>query len=82
MRLQMYSIFDTVSQVFHKPFTAHNDGDAIRAFSQATLEHAGSNKNDYVLYHVGEWNDAEGLVVGKENPLKIQSGFDIKDAVA
>jgi hypothetical protein len=76
MRLQLYSIYDTIADVFNKPFTAHNDADAIRAFTQSFEQGNQANKNDYVLYHLGEYNDANGEIEAI-TPLKTYSGFDI-----
>ena len=38
--------------------------------------------NDYTLYQVGEWNDADGMITPLKVPLKISSGFDIKEEAA
>jgi hypothetical protein len=76
MRLQLYAIYDTIADVFNKPFTAHNDADAIRAFTQSFEQGNKANKEDYVLYSIGEYNDGNGEI--KPNvPVKIYSGFDI-----
>jgi hypothetical protein len=82
MIMQMYAIYDTVADVFNKPFTAHNDADAIRAFSQSFEQGNKANKQDYVLYHIGEYNDSDGSLYpgtkdSNSNPMKIYSGFDI-----
>ena len=76
MKMSMFAIYDTVAEVFNKPFTDHNEGSASRAFTQSLLEHDAKNKNDYVLYKVGEWNDASGEIT-PQAPMKVISGFDI-----
>jgi hypothetical protein len=84
MRLQMYAIYDTIADIFHKPFCAHNDSDAIRSFVGTFDQNQGAqaNKEDYVLYHLAEYNDQNGEIYpGKKDshaaPLKIYTGFDI-----
>ena len=76
MKLSMYSIYDTIAEVFHKPFTSHNDADASRAFTQA-IDNNEATKEDYVLYRVADWNDATGEITACL-PMKVMSGFDIK----
>jgi hypothetical protein len=76
MKLELYAIYDTIADVFNKPFTAHNDADAIRAFTQSFEQGNQANKNDYVLYSVGSYNDGSGEITPVV-PLKVYSGFDI-----
>jgi hypothetical protein len=76
MRMQLYAIYDTIADIFNKPFTAHNDSDAIRAFTQSFEQGNQHNKADYVLYHLGEINDSNGEIT-PVTPLKIYSGLDI-----
>ena len=81
MKIVMYTIYDTVAEVFNKPFTAHNNADASRAFTQSFGDGGQSNKDDYVLYRIGEYNDATGEITPCL-PLKVLSGFDIKQEAA
>jgi len=76
MYTNLYSIYDTVAEVFNKPFTDINDASAIRAFSQSVGEQ--KNKNDYVLYHIGGFDDNSGSITSDKAPLKLKSGFEIK----
>lgn len=78
MKLKIYSIYDTVAQVFNKPFTDINDATAIRAFSQSVME--SPHKNDYQLYNLGEYTDHDGAIVPYE-PVRIYTGFDVKNNV-
>ena len=77
MKLGLYSIYDTIAEVFNKPYTAHNDADAKRAFEQSFKSGEKANKDDYVMYKVATWNDATGDVE-PILPEKMLSGFDIK----
>jgi hypothetical protein len=76
MKLELYAIYDTIADVFNKPFTAHNDADAIRAFTASFEQGNQANKNDYVLYSLGSYNDGSGEI-SPVVPLKVYSGFDI-----
>jgi len=78
MFLNLYSIYDTVAEIFNKPFSDVNDASAIRAFSQSLEEN--KNKNDYVLYHIGGFDDNSGSITCDKAPLKLKSGFELKTA--
>lgn len=71
----MYSIYDTIAEVFNKPFSHLNNGSAIRDFTQAL--HDNPNKNDYALYLIGHYNDANGELT-PVTAQKIITGFDLK----
>lgn len=76
MKLHIYSIFDTVAEVFNKPFTDINDASATRSFMQSLDDN--KNKNDYVLYNMGTYDDSKGEIIGI-TPVKVVSGFDKKE---
>jgi hypothetical protein len=80
MKYAMMSIYDTVAEVFNKPFASINNADAIRAFTQSLDDNP--NKNDYALYRIGEFDDNEGVFIPEKNPSKIYTGFDIKQELA
>jgi len=75
----MYTIFDTVTEVFNKPFTEVNDASAIRAFTNSIEE--AKNKNEYELYHIGAYNDNNGQLEAN-HPVKIKTGFEVKRATS
>jgi hypothetical protein len=75
---QLYTIRDTVADIFNRPFVAHNDADAIRAFTQSFEKGGQGNKEDYVLYHIGSYNDSNGIIDTVE-PIRVYSGLDIKE---
>jgi len=77
MNVNLYSIYDTVAQVFNKPFTEINDNSARRTFTHS-LEQV-PHKTDYALYYIGCYSDQDGKLVPVDNPVRIYSGFDIKD---
>jgi len=76
MITNLYSIYDSIAEIFNKPFAAINDGDAARSFETSVKEQA--HKNDYVLYHVGAYDDNAGTLQANKIPIKIKSGFDIQ----
>jgi len=76
MTLNLYSIFDTVAQVFNKPFSDINNATAIRAFSSSIINEP--HKDDYALYHLGSYDDSNGKLITNDNPIRILTGFDVK----
>ena len=77
--MKMFSIYDTVAEVFNKPFTEVNNASAIRAFTES-LDQV-KHKTDYALYRVGEFDEQSGVIKPEETPSKIYTGFDIKEEI-
>jgi hypothetical protein len=75
MKQSIYSIFDTVAEMFNKPFAHHNDGTAVRDFDQGMSDNP--NKNDFVLYKIGEFTDHDGAIAPVSAPIKIKTGFEV-----
>lgn len=77
MKTIMYSIKDT-KVGFAQPFVMHNEQEAIRAF-KGLIREEGSNLHkwpqDYELWQVAEWDDAQGLVTSA-GPKYIMGGME------
>lgn len=59
----MYCIYDSVSQVYDRPFPAFNDEDAKRSVAQIVNDSnhpIGRNPEHFSLWNVGEWDDNKG----------------------
>lgn len=60
MKLNVYTIFDTASGAYMRPFFMHSDGQALRSFKDISLDadHAiGQHPEDYSLWRIGTFND-------------------------
>ncbi len=60
MKLNAYTIFDTASGLYMRPFFNTSDGAAIRAFSDIATdaEHeVGKHPEDYSLFRIGIYDD-------------------------
>jgi hypothetical protein len=73
MKTNLYSIYDSIAEVFNKPFAENTDGSAVRAFKQALAENP--NKKDYLLHHVGEWDDNKGTGKFFDVPKRIADNY-------
>lgn len=76
MKLRVYSIYDSVAQVFNRPFTEINDGTAIRSFNQNAASQP--HKNDYTLFRLGEFVDHSGMLIPEKAPVKVITGFEVE----
>lgn len=70
MKLNIYSIFDTASGLYSRPFFTQSDAEAIRSFSDIATdaEHpVGKHPSDYTLFRVGIFDDTTGTFTDENN---------------
>lgn len=63
---RMYSIYDRKALFYQAPWSALTDGAAVRLLSDAVADpqsNISRHPNDYVLFHVGDWDDQKGTFV-------------------
>lgn len=62
MKINMYSIYDSVMDLYNTPFVAFNDNDAKRILQQATTPETTLWKNteDFSLHHVTIYDNELG----------------------
>ena len=63
MRLNIYTIFDSASGAYIRPFYAQSDGQALRSFtdiSQDADHEIGKHPEDYSLFRIGTYDDNKG----------------------
>lgn len=73
MKLEVFSVRDMKAEAFLQPFFVQTVGAALRAFGDAVdKEDSPFHKHpeDYVLYQIGEYNDADGSLVSI-SPVKM-----------
>lgn len=62
MKLQIYSIHDSVAEAFLPPFFLPNNAMAIRTFASCINDdnhQFGRHPHDYTLFHLGDWDDQD-----------------------
>lgn len=72
MKLGAYSIYDRKALQYHPPYYAVTDGAAVRSFADLANDRTttiGRHPVDYVLFYVGSYDDALGLLIA-ETPLR------------
>ncbi len=70
MKLNIYSIYDTASGLYSRPFFTPSDAEAIRSFSDIAVdaEHPiGKHPEDYTLIRIGTFDDATALLNNENN---------------
>ncbi len=70
MKQNIYSIFDTASGLYSRPFFTCSDAEAIRSFSDIATdaEHPiGRHPADYTLFRLGIFDDRDGNLTDEVN---------------
>ena len=70
MKLNIYSIFDTASGLYSRPYFTQSDGEAIRSFHDIAVdaEHpVGRHPADYTLFRLGIFDDNTGKLIDEDN---------------
>ena len=70
MIYEVYSVYDKAVKAYLQPFFMRSKGEAIRSFSAAVNDEKGPfsrNRDDYVLYFVGVFDDNTGLFTSGES---------------
>ncbi len=76
----IYSIYDSASGLYSRPFFMTTDAAAIRAFTDIANdknEAVGSHPEDYSLFLLGEWNDVHGKVTNDDNTC-LRTALEVK----
>ncbi len=70
MKLVIYSIFDTATGLYSRPYFSQADAEAMRAFADIIqdAEHpCGKHPEDYSLVRIGMFDDTRGDIHNEEN---------------
>lgn len=76
------AVFDKAAECFGRPFFAGSVGLAVRGFSDEVNRRSPDNPMsqhpaDFVLYHLGSFNDAEGTFELFPRPERLQLGTNV-----
>lgn len=70
MKINVYTIFDTASGAYMRPFFAQSDGQALRSFKDIandTEHEIGRHPEDYSLHRIGVYDDNKGALTPEDN---------------
>ena len=79
MKTFLYSVFDTKSGVYDRPFVFRTDEEAKRGFGDICNDEnhpIGKHPEDFYICRVGTWDDNKGLLIPEEAPETIMTGLD------
>lgn len=82
--LQLFAIRDARSELFTAPMVFQARGQAIRSFSDAVNASDGDfakHPDDYTLFFVGTWDDAQGRLVPASSPEPVALGSTLLTSV-
>lgn len=74
MILNIFSIFDEKAQAFSRPVLFNALGQALRSFSDLAKDKTtdiASHPEDFSLYHIGEFDDADAQIKSYPQPRLI-----------
>lgn len=79
MKLNTYTIYDTASGAYSRPFFAKSDGEAQRSFQDIAndKEHPiGAHPEDYSLFRIGIFDDQNAKIIS-ENPECLSTALEM-----
>lgn len=79
MQLFHYTIYDSCSEVYLRPFVATGDGPAVREFSDLANDpqsFVGKHPEHYSLWRTSKFDDNTGLTEGETVPECIARAVD------
>lgn len=81
MKLEVFAIYDVKISAFMRPFFQHSRGEAVRSFTEMVDGkncpfNARKNGADYVLFHIGSWDDCKGAFTDLVAPEPLGSALD------
>lgn len=80
----IFTIFDAKARSYSQPFYAPTTEVAVRMFRQPVND-PGHPMNryseDYTLFHVGEFDDEDGMVMPTETPVRVIGAWECFDQV-
>ena len=81
MNLNIYTIFDSAANAYMQPFFLHNDGLAIRSFSDTINAKEPNNISEhpdqFTLFKIGTYDDTNGHLANDE-PVSLGNAITFK----
>lgn len=81
MVLEMFSVYDLKTMIYHPPMYCHNRGHMMRVFIESATKEPGGlfvkYADDFHLFAVGSFNDHDGKLVPKEPAEFVCSAADL-----
>ncbi|WNK12512.1 MAG: nonstructural protein [Microvirus sp.] len=78
--LHAYTVYDRKALQYHAPWFAVTDGAAVRSFADLANDPSttvGRHPGDYVLYRLGSYDDAAGLLLPSTAPVHVSDALPL-----
>lgn len=78
MQNKIFTIYDSKAKAYITPFFMHEEGMAIRVFSDCindTTHQFGKHPEDYTLFTIGSWDDQKSKFL-TTNPIALGNGVE------
>lgn len=82
-KMNIFAVYDKKAQAYAYPSFYHQKGQAIRAFEDAVNDPQSpfhKHPADFVLSHLGEWDDSTGIIKGFAVPQHLEEAINLKTA--
>lgn len=82
MTLKVFAVRDMKAEAFLQPFFSPTSGAALRAFGDAcdkTDSPFHAHPSDYILFEIGTYDDATGLLTHLAPPKLLSSAVDFSE---
>jgi hypothetical protein len=80
MMLKIFSVYDSKSATFARPFFDVSLGSALRSFADIAKDKShpiGVHPEDYSLFQLGEWNDANAVFTSLPAPVSLGLALEL-----
>ena len=80
MKQNIFTIYDSKAHAYLTPFFLHQDGMALRIFTDCVNDpnhQFGKHPEDYTLFSIGSWSDDKAKFL-TNNPVAIATGIELK----
>lgn len=81
MKLTVAAVYDLKSESYLQPIFVPNKATAERAFSNSVNgreSDISQNPEDFIMYHIGEYDDESGLLTPLQPPAHIADAIKLK----
>lgn len=79
MKMLVCSVYDLATKAFMQPFFVRTKGEAARSFMDACSDGKTNfcrHPSDFVLFTLGEFDDASGHIDSYQTPEKVMTALD------
>jgi len=81
MKFKVFTVFDSKSETYLKPFLMKAKGEAVRAFTEIANDgksEIGKYPEDFTLFEIGEFDDERGEYSMLTSKLSLGTGNEFK----